>query len=229
MTSIVHLLTNRSGPFQSAALPMHLNAWQPVTCSAQTEQLRAALQLARTDTDHYVLWSLRLLQALPDIRTLLGSLQDCVLHAAPVEIPTCSNGRLAAFGGQPASVSIEASAWPPAEKITVTLLSDVQVQIECGNLNTPATCRRAGPNVYVDWPVSIKGRVEWTDDTLPFVLYFRPRIPCSVLRAFIAQNDHAQLLLQRSGLRTSFEETMDDARAVALGFVALGRATQNGW
>lgn len=232
MISIVHLLTNRSGPFNSAALPARSSAWEVVQCSDATEELRKYLQLSRQDTDYYVLFFLRLLRALPDLADLIdpqGTMDDCRLDAAPVEIPTCTNGRLAAHGGQPAHIAMVTRVWPPVESLSVSLSGDTQVSMAYEGVEQLVPCRRAGPNVYVDWPVSVHGRIEWTNVDAPFTLNFRPRIDCKVLRSYLSRHDQAQTLLQRCGLHLAFSETMDAARAVALAAVALGRATRNGW
>lgn len=199
-------------------------------CSAEVEQLRQSLMLARKDTDYYLTWYLRMMDTHPDLLQMLGQLERTyLLSEAPVSMYTSSNGTLKSAGGAPPSVNTRAEAWPAPETTTITL-NDRSVSIQRGAYSAQASYRQSGAAVYPDWPADcgISGRLEWTDTAQPFILHHMPHVPPAVVRRFMADSPTMLKLLTRYNLQQSFDETLDASRAVVLGLVTLGRATADG-
>lgn len=230
MNEALHLLTNRTGPFCSPAFPVWDGGWTPVTCSSEVEQLRGSLLLNRKDTDYYLAWCLRILDLHPDMLQLLNQRESTyLLNEVPVSVYTSSNGTLKSVGGLPPTVNVRASTWPPPEKTTIAISGQL-LSIQRSAYNAQTSYRRSGSAVYPDWPedCGIAGRIEWTDTNLPFVLYHQPHVPPAVVQQFMAGSPAMLKLLLRYDLQPSFDETLDASRAVAMGLVALGRATADG-
>lgn len=230
MDEALYLLTNRSGPYNSAAFPVFAGAWLTKRCAPEVEQVRELMQLHRRDTDYYVAWCLSLLEAHPDLMSAFEQRsKSYLLHEIPVELPVVVNGQLKAHGGIPPAVAVLTSSWPPVEQLALTLESTTMA-LQLGDAQLTVPVRRSGSSVYPDWPAEagVAGRVEWQDTAVPVVIHFKPHVVPSVVRAAMRDSEAMQRLLTRYHLLHAFEETVNPARAVAIGLVALGAGTADG-
>lgn len=235
---ILHLISNRPGPFQDPLLGSN-PGFIPTIIPADEQVLRNELYLNKTETDYYLKVYLAVLNAYPDWKQQFG--YNLAESYKPEEIMpkgVCIQGGdlIAYAGGSGLYIGLPANILPVELHYQITWVSEYVCQIAGleTNILTNAVVAVTGndPNkiLRISWPGNIpftgplQLNQEWAEGAIVDIFVQPSQFPFPQLVANIQGNSYLQTLLSNYGIGAEFNQDMDSMEQIAMAVTALGLA-----
>lgn len=237
---ILHLLSNRPGPFLEPLFGSN-PAFVPTVVPAAEQTLRSLMFLDRTETDYYLKVYLAVLNAYPDWKQQFGyNLQESY---QPEEIMPkgvyIEGGDLATFAGSASAYTdLPVDTLPVGLHYQITWVSNTACQVT--ELETSflalADVVPSGtdPNkvLGIIWPTGVPFtgpltlNQEWGEGAVVDIFVQPSNFPFPQLVTNISGNAYLQELLLSYGLSSAFNEDMDAMEQTAMALTMLGLTNQ---
>lgn len=237
---ILHLLSNRPGPFVTPLFSQD-QSFVPTIIPPAEQTLRSLLFLDKTETDYYLKIYLAILNAYPDWKQQFGSNLDesyAVEELMPGGVYIQGGDLLGYQDGPGLFVDPPSNSLPVELHYRISYLGDNLCQItgtESG-IQYQVTLNAVGtdPNkiIRITWPstVPLTGPLQlsqsWTLGSVVDIFVQPSNFPFTQLVSNLRGNAYLQSLLETYGITAEFNEDMDPVEQTAMALTVLGLTTQ---